>query len=72
MEITAELVNDLIKSSPWQEDAVIVDAGDGKGYLSSRLALEYGHKVLGIDSNTSNTENAIERNKRLKVSYFVN
>ncbi|XP_065366654.1 probable methyltransferase-like protein 25 [Calliphora vicina] len=69
VEITAELVNDLIKSSAWQDNALIVDAGDGKGYLSSRLALEYGHKVLGIDSNTSNTENAIERNKRLKKAW---
>lgn len=37
------------------------------GYLSSRLALEYKLKVLGIDSNSDNTENALKRNARLEV-----
>ncbi|XP_073846299.1 probable methyltransferase-like protein 25 [Musca autumnalis] len=70
VEITASLVNDLIQGSDLKNDnTVIVDAGDGKGYLSSRLALEYGHKVLGIDSNPSNTENAMERNKKLKKAW---
>lgn len=69
MEITASLVNDLIQGTHLKDkQTVIVDAGDGKGYLSSRLALEFGHNVLGIDSNPNNTENALERNKKLKVS----
>lgn len=66
VEITAELVNDLIDSHNGQE-LFIVDAGDGKGYLSSRLALQYGHKILGIDCKESNTENALERSKKLEV-----
>ncbi|XP_075165375.1 putative methyltransferase-like protein 25 [Haematobia irritans] len=70
VEITASLINDLIRGIlPNYEAVVIVDAGDGKGYLSSRLALEYHYKVLGIDSNPSNTENAIERNKKLKRAW---
>ncbi|KAI8128697.1 Methyltransferase-like protein 25, partial [Lucilia cuprina] len=69
VEITAALVNNLISNSSWREQTIIVDAGDGKGYLSSRLALEYGHKVLGIDSNTANTQNAIERSKKLKKAW---
>lgn len=45
----------------------IIDAGDGKGYLSSRLALEYKLRVLGIDANPDNTENAVKRSTRLEV-----
>lgn len=51
------------------QNCSIVDAGDGKGYLSSRLALQYGHRVLGIDANAANTENALSRNRKLQV-YF--
>ncbi|XP_005188726.2 probable methyltransferase-like protein 25 [Musca domestica] len=69
VEITANLINDLIRGTEAGNNAVIVDAGDGKGYLSSRLALEYGYNVLGIDSNPSNTENAMERNKKLKKAW---
>uniref|UniRef100_A0AAG5DT84 Methyltransferase domain-containing protein n=1 Tax=Anopheles atroparvus TaxID=41427 RepID=A0AAG5DT84_ANOAO len=48
------------------EDIVVIDAGDGKGYLSSRIALEHGIKVLGIDCNEENTSNAEKRRERLK------
>lgn len=48
------------------EDVVVIDAGDGKGYLSSRIALEHGIKVLGIDCNEENTSNAEKRRDRLK------
>lgn len=37
------------------------------GYLSSRLALEYKLRVLGIDANSENSENALKRNARLQV-----
>lgn len=70
VEITAELVNDLLQHVQRKNpatDLYIIDAGDGKGYLSSRLALQYQHKVLGIDFNESNTENALERNRKLQV-----
>lgn len=45
----------------------VIDAGDGKGYLSSRLALEYDLRILGIDSNKVNTENALKRQSKLEV-----
>lgn len=44
----------------------IVDAGSGKGYLSTSLALQYNIKVLAIDSSCSNTSSAIQRNTRLQ------
>lgn len=71
VEIAASLVNNIIATSPWRGNSIVVDAGDGKGYLSSRLALEYGHTVLGIDSNIINTANAMERSRKLKVCCMV-
>lgn len=67
MEATAALVDKLVKSTS-DENLYIIDAGDGKGYLSSKLALQYGHRVLGIDANAMNTENALSRNRKLQVS----
>uniref|UniRef100_A0A034VQK5 Methyltransferase-like protein 25 n=1 Tax=Bactrocera dorsalis TaxID=27457 RepID=A0A034VQK5_BACDO len=69
VEITAALVDRLIhsvSSSTSNNEVYIVDAGDGKGYLSSRLALQYKHRVLGIDFQELNTENALERNRKLE------
>ncbi|XP_052861039.1 probable methyltransferase-like protein 25 [Anopheles cruzii] len=48
------------------EDVIVIDAGDGKGYLSSRIALEHGLKVLGVDCNEGNTSGAKKRRDRLK------
>ncbi|XP_053658694.1 probable methyltransferase-like protein 25 [Anopheles marshallii] len=48
------------------EDILVIDAGDGKGYLSSRIALEHGIKVLGVDCSEENTSNAEKRLERLK------
>lgn len=45
----------------------VIDAGDGKGYLSSRVALEHGINVLGIDSNEGHTASAEKRRDKLKV-----
>ncbi|KAH8254027.1 hypothetical protein KR032_008098 [Drosophila birchii] len=67
VELTAALVDHLVKNS--NEACCIVDAGDGKGYLSSRLALQYGHRVLGIDANAANTENALSRNRKLQRAW---
>ncbi|XP_017039158.1 methyltransferase-like protein 25 [Drosophila ficusphila] len=67
VELTAALVDHIVKNS--SQDCYIVDAGDGKGYLSSRLALQYGHKVLGIDANAANTENALSRNRKLQRAW---
>lgn len=44
----------------------IVDVGDGKGYLSSRLNLEFKQKVLGVDGNQNNTVEAVKRNNQLR------
>lgn len=40
--------------------------GSGKGYLSSFLSLQYGFSVFGIDSSSTNTHGALERNRKLK------
>lgn len=71
VELTAALVDKLVQSASLEprESCFIVDAGDGKGYLSSRLALQYGHRVLGIDANTTNTENALSRNRKLQRAW---
>ncbi|KAH8398964.1 hypothetical protein KR222_004294 [Zaprionus bogoriensis] len=74
VELTAALVDKLVRSTEaaagdGSNACHIVDAGDGKGYLSSRLALQYGHRVLGIDANTSNTENALSRNRKLQRAW---
>lgn len=44
----------------------MVDLGSGKGYLSSFLSLQYGLRVYGIDSSSTNTHGAQERNRKLK------
>ncbi|XP_073336507.1 probable methyltransferase-like protein 25 [Pagrus major] len=44
----------------------VIDVGSGKGYLSSFLSLQYGLRVYGIDSSSTNTLGALERNRKLK------
>ncbi|XP_056434576.1 LOW QUALITY PROTEIN: methyltransferase-like protein 25 [Gadus chalcogrammus] len=44
----------------------VIDVGSGKGYLCSFLSLRYGLQVYGIDSSSSNTHGAHERNRKLK------
>lgn len=48
------------------DHVAVIDAGDGKGYLSSRIALEHGIKVLGIDCNEGNTASAERRRDQLR------
>uniref|UniRef100_A0A1Q3FJP5 Putative rrna adenine n-6-methyltransferase n=1 Tax=Culex tarsalis TaxID=7177 RepID=A0A1Q3FJP5_CULTA len=48
------------------DEVAVIDAGDGKGYLSSRIALEHGIKVLGIDCNEGNTVSAERRRDQLR------
>lgn len=46
----------------------LIDIGDGKGYLSSMLALHYQIPVLGVDASEINTNGAVNRaNKLSKV-----
>ncbi|XP_058053486.1 probable methyltransferase-like protein 25 [Anopheles bellator] len=69
VEIAAAVVASLctaVASGGSPEDVIVIDAGDGKGYLSSRIALEHGLKVLGVDCNEENTSSAEKRRDRLK------
>ncbi|KAG5880587.1 hypothetical protein JTB14_002396 [Gonioctena quinquepunctata] len=43
----------------------LIDIGDGKGYLSSMLALHYKIPVLGVDLSEMNTNGAVDRVKKL-------
>lgn len=43
----------------------LIDIGDGKGYLSSALAMYNGLKVLGVDSSHINTKGAAKRVDKL-------
>ncbi|XP_001809803.1 probable methyltransferase-like protein 25 [Tribolium castaneum] len=43
----------------------VVDLGDGKGYLSSMLALQHQIPVVGIDASNTNTCGAIKRATKL-------
>lgn len=47
----------------------VVDIGDGKGYLSSMLALYHEIPVLGIDSSEINTYGAEERAKKMQKKW---
>lgn len=40
--------------------------GSGKGYLCSYLSMRFNLKVFGIDSSSTNTRGAQERNRKLK------
>lgn len=47
----------------------VVDIGDGKGYLSSMLALHHKIPVLGIDASKNNTHGAGERVEKLQRAW---
>jgi hypothetical protein len=64
VEIASKLISTL--SNAHGKEHFILDIGDGKGYLSSRLALEYNLRVLGVDGNSENTIQANSRNEKLK------
>lgn len=71
VEITSALVANLCTRNDGgggvENPMCVIDAGDGKGYLSSRLALEYNIRVLGVDANAGNTEGATKRTQKLEV-----
>lgn len=67
VQVLASVISSLAENKGVK---VVVDVGSGKGYLSSYLALEHKLNVLAIDSSSSNTSGAIERNK--KVAYYRN
>lgn len=66
VEVMAKLVADFSK---YASTDIIVDIGGGKGYLSSLLALAYNFNVLGIDSQSINSEGA--RNRTIKFEVFT-
>lgn len=69
VEVVAQVISTLCGSqtSDEQRKHCVIDAGDGKGYLSSRLALEHHLHVLGIDANEVNTAGAQKRTAQLEV-----
>lgn len=70
VEVTASVVNDLCKHLGHEcEKPIIIDAGDGKGYLSSMLALQYGRFVLGIDASEINTHGAEKRKQKMSRAW---
>lgn len=65
--VTADLIANMCAPTKDQKAFCVIDAGDGKGYLSTRLSLEYNIKVLGVDCNPVNTRGAILRSEKLEV-----
>lgn len=61
----AGMIANICASSQSEKKLCIIDAGDGKGYLSSHLSVAYDLKVLGIDSKCSRTLAAFVRQKLL-------
>lgn len=64
VSIAAKIVGLLARSRGKRPD-LILDFGDGKGYLSSRVCLEFNLKTLGIDASQENTREAELRNEKL-------
>lgn len=54
------------------QQRIIIDAGSGIGYFSAWMALNYNHKVLGIDSKERNSLGAETRSKKFiqKTKHF--
>ncbi|XP_055704036.1 probable methyltransferase-like protein 25 isoform X2 [Phlebotomus papatasi] len=50
---------------------VVVDAGDGKGYLSSCLAFEYNLPVIGLEANADYQKSAKNRVAKLKKKWKI-
>lgn len=69
VEVAAQVISTLCGTQNTDEHSkhCVIDAGDGKGYLSSRLAFEHRLMVLGIDANAGNTFGAQKRTAQLEV-----
>ncbi|NXN85735.1 MET25 protein, partial [Bombycilla garrulus] len=63
VQVMSELVDSIANYCGIKQ---VIDIGSGKGYLSSFLSMRYNLKVYGIDSSSSNTDGAHERNRKLK------
>lgn len=71
VEVAADVVASICTSTASDADLYVVDAGGGKGYLSTHLALEHKIKVLGVDWNTDNTINALNRFEKYGVTIMT-
>lgn len=67
MYITADVIANMCAPTDHRKPLCVIDAGDGKGYLSTRLSLEHKIKVLGVDCNPTNVTGALKRSKLLEV-----
>ncbi|NXL64087.1 MET25 protein, partial [Chordeiles acutipennis] len=63
VQVMSELVDKIANYCGIKQ---VIDLGSGKGYLSSFLSMQYNLKVYGIDSSSTNTNGARERNRKLK------
>lgn len=63
VNIMAEILDLLAKKLKISH---LIDIGDGKGYLSSLLALQYNHQVLGVDASNVNTNGSTNRLKKVQ------
>ncbi|NXN91016.1 MET25 protein, partial [Rhinopomastus cyanomelas] len=63
VQVMSDLVNNIASCCGIKQ---VIDVGSGKGYLSSFLSMQYNLKVYGIDSSSTNTHGAHERNRKLK------
>lgn len=63
VQAMSEVVNSLAKSCKVKQ---VIDVGSGKGYLCSFLSVQFNLQVFGIDSSSTNTHGAQERNRKLK------
>ncbi|NXO61577.1 MET25 protein, partial [Phainopepla nitens] len=68
VQVMSELVDSIANYCGIKQ---VIDIGSGKGYLSSFLSMQYNLKVYGIDSSSSNTNGAHERNRKLKKHWRV-
>lgn len=67
VHIVADVIACMCAPSINQNALGVIEAGDGKGYLSTQLSLEYSVKVLGLDCNPVNTIGALLRSEKLEV-----
>lgn len=67
VEVMSSIVASICKALDCHH---VIDIGGGKGYLSSVLFLQYGLKVLGLDSSSSNTHVAAKRTEKMQVRIF--
>lgn len=71
VEVASDAVASICASTASDRNLYVVDAGGGKGYLSTHLALEHKIKVLGVDWNPENTINALNRFEKYGVMITV-